>query len=887
MIKRRMAYWLGSSEREAALREEMELHMEEAAEELRGQGMSVADARAEARRRFGNVGVAQEDARGVWIARWWTDFWRDVRYGARGLRRDKGFTAVAALSAALGIGACTTVFSIVNFALFRPLPVAEPERLMSITGLKRGSPGGAMSYPEIEDLRRGSRAWAGVAGYVPFVPAGVSAGEGAMRHWGYLVTANYFDVVRPAFALGRGFQAGEDDRSGAPAKIVLSHRLWRAVFGADAGIVGRTVQVNKRAMTVVGVTGEGFRGTETGIAAEFYLPLSQLAEMSTIKTVENRERLTQYTSQWLSAVGRLSAGVTPALAQGEMDRVSDEIRNRVPNRPPGPRFHASKAGQIHPMLRRLALPLFGLLLGVTLLVLMTACANLANLMLARGAARQNELATRMAIGAGRGRMVRQLLTESLLVALLGGGLGAGLAAWAGELIGSYRLPLPMPVDLTPGVDYRVMAFAAGLALLTGVAFGLVPALRLTRRARLVVGRYEEAPLASLRRFGMRNALVVAQIAMSTVLVVCSGLFLRSLRAAERIDSGMNPRNVALVQFDPGLSRYDGERASRLMLDLLSDVEALPGVKSASLANMLPLSLASSTNRVRAEGAGAVEGDQAAILAVGPGYFKTAGMRLLAGQDFRPGPMTEAVGVVNEELARRLYPGQDPVGRRLSNAGRTVRIIGVASNAKYRMLQETEPVPTLYEPILDTYETNGASGGVTLMARCDGDPAALGEAIRQRMRARDADLAVNSVSTMEAHVREALFLPRLAATLFGMCGAIGLVIASIGVYGVISFAVSRRRKEIGIRMALGGQTRTVVLMVMRHGMALTVCGVTAGMMGALVLARLAGDLAKGVSVSDPLTFGLAAAALGATGVLATAIPARRAARVDPNVALRAE
>jgi predicted permease len=443
----------------------------------------------------------------------------------------------------------------------------------------------------------------------------------------------------------------------------------------------------------------------------------------------------------------------------------------------------------------------------------------------------------------------------------------------------------MPVDLTPDVDYRVMLFAAGLAVVTGVAFGLVPALRLTRGARLVAGRYSEAPLASLRRFGMRNVLVVAQIAMSTVLVVCSGLFLRSLRAAERIDSGMNPRNVALVQFDPSLSRYDGERAARLMQDLLSDAEALPGVRSASLANMLPLSLASSTNRVKAEGA--EEGDQAAILAVGPGYFQTVGMRLLAGQDFRPGPMAEAVGIVNEELARRLYPGQDPVGRRLMNAGRTVRIIGVASNAKYRMLQETEPVASLYEPILDTYETNGASGGVTLMVRCEGDPAAMGEAIRQRMRARDADLAVNSVSTMEAHVREALFLPRLAATLFGVCGAIGLAIASIGVYGVISFAVSRRRKEIGIRMALGGQTRAVVLMVMRHGMALTVCGVALGMIGALLLARWAGGLAMGVSVSDPLTYGVAGLALAAAGVLATAVPARRAAAVDPILALRAE
>jgi predicted permease len=635
------------------------------------------------------------------------------------------------------------------------------------------------------------------------------------------------------------------------------------------------------------VAGAGFTGTETGVAGDFFLPFSQLAEMSTLKNEDDRGRRARYDSQWLTAVGRLSPGVDVRLAQAELDAVAAEILTRVPNRKPERRFHAERAGQLMPLLRRLAVPVFMLLLGVTVLVLLTACANVANLMLARASARQNEIATRMAIGAGRGRLVRQLLTESLLLALFGGVLGVGLAEWAGQHIGSFRLPLPVPIDLTPGVDYRVSAFAAALAVITGLAFGLAPALRVTRATRLTASRFGEGNVASLKRFGLRNALVVAQIAMSTVLVVSSGLFLRSLGAAEGIDSGMNSRNVALVEFDPALSRYDEARTQRLILDLLRDAESAPGVKSASVANMLPLSLASMTNRVWPEGADGSTGGQAAILAVGPRYFETAGTRLVSGDDFRPMASAEPVAIINQELARRLYPGQNPMGRRVSNAGRWVRIVGVAANTKYRMLQESEAMPMLYEPILDSYAVNGGAGGLTLLVRSGQDLTTTGELIRKQMRARDPELVINSIGTLEGHLRQALFLPRLAASLFGLCGGIGLVIAAIGVYGVISFSVARRRREIGIRMAIGGQARQVVLMVMRHGVGVTLIGVTLGMAGGFVMARLAGSVLYGVSAGDPLTYAGAGLALAAAGVLATAVPARRAASVDPILALRAE
>jgi predicted permease len=854
-----LKYWLNGARREADLRAEMEAHLEE----LRAEGLDDATAR----RRFGNFGARQEEAREIWIARYWSDFWQDVRHGARGLRREPGFTAVAVLSAALGIGACATVFSLVNFALFRPLPVAENDRLMALTGLKKGQPGGAMSYPEIRDIGTSARAWEGVAAFDPMLAAGI----GGRRHWGFLVTSNYFDVVRPAFALGRGFIAGEDDRAGAPARVVLGHALWRTAFRSDPDILGHTVLVNKQPMTVVGVTAPGFQGTEVGVLAEFFLPLSQLGERSNVKGRDSRQILGDYNSQWLTAVGRLRPGFTLPQAQAELDSVAREIAARVPDRPPARRFFAERAGQLTPFLRRLAVPAFVLLLGVTFLVLLTACANVANLMLGRATARAGEIATRMAIGAGRGRLIRQLLTESLLLGLAGGALGIALAEWAGRYIGGFRLPLPIPFDWTPTVDHRVVAFSAALAIVTALAFGLAPALRATRMTGI--------DSASRRSLGLRDALVVAQVAISTVLVLASALALRSLSATRGVDSGMNARNLALVEFDPALSRYDEAQTVRLIGDVLRDAESVSSVRSATVVNMLPLSLAASVNRVTADG-GATE--QASILAVGPRYFETMGTPLLAGREFPSTPGGEPTVIINQELARRLFPGQVALGRWLSNAGRRARVVGVVANSKYRMLQEAA-TPILYAPILGEYATQGSFGGLTLLVRSAQPP----EVFAARLRRLDPELVVNSVRTMEAHLEAALFLPRLAAALFGLCGAMGLAIALVGIYGVVSFAVERRRREISIRMALGARAGQVVALVLRRGAGLSAIGTAAGVFAGLGLARVARSLVYGVSSIDPLTFLSVPPLLLTVALLAAAVPARRAARVDPNRMLRSD
>jgi predicted permease len=575
-------------------------------------------------------------------------------------------------------------------------------------------------------------------------------------------------------------------------------------------------------------------------------------------------------------------------ARAELETVAGGIRASVPDLPRDRGFYAERAGQLSPFLRKMAIPAFLLLLTVTFLVLLTACANVANLMLARATTRSQEIATRLAVGAGRGRLIRQLMTESLLLALGGGVLGVALVELAGRYIAGYRLPLPVPIDLSMSVDYRVVLFSTALSVVTGIAFGLVPAFRAARPDLIASIRSDGGNPAGLRRFGLRNTLVVAQVGISGVLVICSGLFLRSLGAAHGIDSGMHARNLTLVRFDPALSRHDQQQTHRLLLDVLRDVESLPGVRSASVTNVLPLSLGGNSTHVGAEGPGRDdEAEPSAVMAIGPRYFETLGISILAGAGFRPVSSTEPVAIVNQELARRLYPNQNALGRDVWEGGGRARIVGVAANSKYRMMQESEVTPILYKPILDSYAAEGSFGGITLIVRSAQDAGSPGELIRARLLARDPELVVNLAGTMESHVRESMFLPRLAASLFGLCGGVGLLIASIGVYGVISFAVARRRREIGIRMALGARASQIVRMVLWQGAAVVLVGIAIGVAGGLALARAAGSLIYGVSATDTVTFIVVPVILLSVGLLATAIPARRAAMLDPNRTLRAK
>ena len=643
--RRRLRYWLHRDERARLLREEMASHLELKTQELMEDGMAEQDARNAARRQFGNPTARQEESRETWLARWLSDLIQDTTFAARTIRKQPGFATLAVLSTALGIGACSLVFSIANFALFHTLPVRDPSRLTSISNLdlRDGRAGRSMTYPDFADLHQAA-SFQDMTAYFAFLPASIAGGAEPQRYWGTIATANYFDVIRPSFAIGHGFDAASDDRKGESAVVVLSYPLWQSRFAADRAIVGNTIELNGLKVTVAGVTGPGFRGVESMFLSDFWVPFSML---DTLADVGMRgERLTDRGSSWLSAAGRLRDGASVAAAAAELDVIGRRLSAAWPatNRDRG--FHVERAGQLNPGMRRMIVVFFNLLLAVSLLVLCTACANVANLLLARASARQKEIATRLAIGAGRGRLVRQLLTESVMLALMGGVAGYAITRAGGAAIGSVRVPLSLPVDFSIALDYRVMLFSMALAALTGVTFGLVPALRATRPNLTGALKDERASIGPWRRFGLRNILVVAQVAICMVLLLCSGLFLRSLQSAGNIDTGMAHRNVLMLAFDPSLNRYSPDDTRRIVDDILTRTRVLPGVESASLTSAAPLNMEGTQNGFTAGG------QKTAIIAdiysVSPGFFDTFGIRMIQGEDFRPGvPADDIVAVARE------------------------------------------------------------------------------------------------------------------------------------------------------------------------------------------------------------------------------------------------
>jgi len=881
--RRRLRYWLHRDERARLLREEMASHLELKTQELMEDGMAEQDARNAARRQFGNPTARQEESRDTWLARWLSDLIQDTTFAARTIRKQPGFATLAVLSTALGIGACSLVFSIANFALFHTLPVRDPSRLTSISNLdlRDGRAGRSMTYPDFADLHQAA-SFQDMTAYFAFLPASIAGGAEPQRYWGTIATANYFDVIRPSFAIGHGFDAASDDRKGESPVVVLSYPLWQSRFAGNAAIVGNTIELNGLKVTVAGVTSPGFRGVESMFLSDFWVPFSML---DTLADVGMRgERLTDRGSSWLSAAGRLRDGASVAAAAAELDVIGRRLSAAWPatNRDRG--FHVERAGQLNPGMRRMIVVFFNLLLAVSLLVLCTACANVANLLLARASARQKEIATRLAIGAGRGRLVRQLLTESVMLALMGGVAGYAITRAGGAAIGSVRVPLSLPVDFSIALDYRVMLFSMALAALTGVTFGLVPALRATRPNLTGALKDERASIGPWRRFGLRNILVVAQVAICMVLLLCSGLFLRSLQSAGNIDTGMAHRNVLMLAFDPSLNRYSPDDTRRIVDDILTRTRVLPGVESASLTSAAPLNMEGTQNGFTAGG------QKTAIIAdiysVSPGFFDTFGIRMIQGEDFRPGVPADDIAIVNQALADKAFPKQNPIGRTISYLGRTVRIAALVATAKARTIGE-DPHPCLYFPIARELRGNDSLTGITLALRTRGNPASYTTAVRHTIARIDPSLAVFDVRTMDAQIAKAMFLPRVSAALFGLAGLMGLLISTVGIYGVISFSVARQTKDIGIRVALGARRGQVLGMVLRQGLTLTLAGSAIGLAAAMALSRITASLLYGVSPTDTLTFAAVPAALLTIAAVACLVPARRAARLDPIRALRCE
>jgi predicted permease len=813
---------------------------------------------------------------------------QDLRFSLRRLLKSPGFTVVAVASLALGIGANTAIFSLVNTVLLRPLPVARPDRLVSVSVLGKDDSMHAFSYPTYKDFR--DRSGDVLSGLFAerLAPMSLSRGGNNERVWGYLVSGNYFEVLGVAAARGRTFTPDEDRAALSSPVAVLSHACWQRRFGADPAVVGRDVLLNGHTFRVVGVMPEGFAGVEIVYTPEVWVPMTMQAWIE-----PGNEWLERRGTQNIFAVGRLKDGVSVEQAQASLNLLAEQVGREYPATNEGQKILLIPPGFIIPQLRGAVVGFAAVLMGVVGLVLLIACTNLASLLLARAEARRKEIALCVALGASRWRLVRQLLTESLLLALAGGAAGLLLAVWILGFVAAYRPPMDIPVWIEAGVDWRVMLFTLGASLLTTLLFGLAPALQATR-TDLVPALKDVAAQSGRSRSRLRSTLVVAQVTLSLVLLVAAGLTLRALGRLQTTSPGFEVGNGLVASFDLGLQGYDEARGRDFQRRLVERVRQMPGVRAASLTDLFPLSLNYTSNDVYIEGRPGARGANvplAMVASVEQGYFDAMSIPVVAGRPFgerddKPAPR---VVVVNEAFARRFFPGADPareaLGKRMSfrgDEGPWNEIVGVAKDGKYWTIGEA-PQMFVYSPLAQSYSSYS-----TLVVRTSGgDPRALAPALNAEVRALDPALPLFDVKTVEEHMGASLFPARVAAALLGSFGLLALLLAGMGVYGVVSYAAAQRTREIGIRMALGAQGRDVLRLVAGRGMLLVALGVGLGLAGAFALTRFMESLLYGVSATDPVTFVLGVAVLLGVALLACLVPARRATKVDPMVALRYE
>ena len=812
---------------------------------------------------------------------------QDLRFAVRRLWKSPGFTLVAVISLALGVGANAAIFSLVNAVLLRPLPVKEPGRLVSVSLLGKDDSMQAFSYLTYKDFRDRNQVLDGLFAE-RLAPVSLSRGSGNERVWGYLVSGNYFEVLGVGAARGRTFTQAEEGAPLSSPLAVISHSCWQRRFGGDPDLVGRDVQLNGHPFRVVGVMPEGFAGTEIIYTPEVWIPMSMQEWIE-----PGNAWLERRSTQNIFGVGRLKAGVTREQAEASLNLLAGQLGREYPDTDEGRKVVLVPPGFVIPQLRGAVVGFAAVLMGAVSLVLLIACANLANLLLARASGRRKEIALCVALGASRWRLVRQLLVESLLLALAGGAAGVLLAAWLLALVAAYRPPLDVPIWIEAAVDWRVLLFALGASLLTTVLFGLAPALQATR-TDLVPALKGVSSSRARGRSRLRGGLVVAQVTLSLMLLVAAGLTVRALRGLQAASPGFEVEHGLVASFDLGLQGYDEPRGRDFQRRLLERVRAVPGVRAASLTDLFPLSLNYSSNDVHIEGRPGARGANAPVAMVASiehAYFDAMGIPLVAGRPFeeRDDERSPRVVVVNETFARRFYPGADPareaVGKRMSfrgDEGPWNEIVGVVGDGKYWTIGEA-PQPFVYSPLAQSY-----SSTVTMVVRArGGDARALVPSLNAEVRALDAELPLFDVKTMEEHLGVSLFPARVAAALLGGFGLLALVLAATGVYGVVSYAAAQQTREIGIRVALGARRRDVLRLVAGRGMLLVAAGVLLGLGGALALTRLMSSLLYGVSATDPLTFVLVAALLLGVALVACLVPARRATKVDPMVALRYE
>lgn len=828
--------------------------------------------------------------------------WRDMRFAARMLRKSPAFTVVAVLSLALGIGANTAIFSVAGAVLSGSPKVREPGRVFDVRGDSDEEERFAASYPSYQFFRDNNNALEGLLcwGELP-LSLGTAAGQ-SEQAFGMIVSANYFDVLGVAPERGRFFAPEEDGEPGAHAVAVLSHAAWERRFGADPSVIGQSVRLNGQHFTVVGVAPKGFTSTFPFFAPDVFVPVSMQRQV-----LPASDMLGSIHAEWLQLTGRIKDGVNVEQATAELSALRTRFEDAHPELGrPGhgePERHRGRTVELLPVgafPRQLRGAFYGftaLLLVIVNLVLFIACANLTSLLLARAAARRREVAVRLALGAGRWRVVRQLLTESVLLCLAGGAVGALFALWMTDLLFAFKPSVRIPIELTPRLDWRVLSWTLAVSLATGVLFGLAPALQATRTdvSRALKGE----PGVGARRSRLRDLFVGAQVAVTVLLLVSAGLFLRALTYAREVRPGADPEQVQTASFNPQMFGYTDERARDFYRRLLERIRTAPGVEAASLALMVPVGATQAAVGIGVEGHESFdwadtndEHSESMIRAdynvVTPGYFDTVGINILRGRDFREGDEARDVAVVDEAFARRFFPDTDPLGKRLKTGSTVFEIIGVARAGAFRVKGET-PRPFLYLPFGREGAESFFAQRMVLHARGARGVAAsqVYEAIRREAAAVDANVAPEFMMSVAEHQSVALLPQRVLSGVAGVFGLLGLLLASVGVFGMVSYAVAQRTHELGVRMALGARGRDVLLLVLREGMKVTLAGVLAGLLCAFALTRLLEGLLYGVSATDPATFASVALLLAGVALLACYLPARRATKVDPVEALRYE